>query len=132
MFRIQCLCLCCDPRVLFGWFMPFFPVLVRMFHIQCLCLCFDPRVLVVWFMLFFSVFVQCLYVCCRISISSACACVVTQEFCLACSCHFFLSLLVFHIQRLCLCCDPRVLFGLFMPFFSIIVSVPYPVPVPVL
>ena len=91
MFHIQCLCLCCDPRVLFVPVECFFlsSVIVRVFHIQCLCLCCrmfpiqrlclccDSRVLFGRFKLFFSIIVR-----------------------------------VFHTQRLCQCCDPRVLFVL--------------------
>ena len=39
------LCLCFDPRVLFGRFIPFFSIIVRVFRIQRLCLCCDPRLL---------------------------------------------------------------------------------------
>ena len=133
-FYIQHLCLCCDPRVLFGWFMLFFlSWLECSVSSACACVvtqefCLAGSCRFFLSLLECSISSACACVltqefwlsgsCCfflslssactcvvECSISSACACVVTQEFCLACSCHFFLSLLVFHIQCLCLCYD---------------------------
>ena len=62
------LCLCFDPRVLFGLFIPFFSIIVRVFRIQRLCLCCDPRVWPVH-VIFFSIIVRVFH---------------TQRLCLCC------------------------------------------------